>query len=321
MTNPLYTIERLPSTSQAAIREFSDRFIAALGAAKPDGWADTMGALIPTDAPMVTFPVTQLRTRYTRTTGDDRAKRLGEKSFDVKAEEFDDGYEAKLLDLYTKVFAYRKWKEAPARLVLAEEQFRHDQIAALLETGQSNTCVTGKNFFATDHPANLFDSSAGTFSNYSSGGTNVVSVTNIETEVIAMMSVKDENGNKLGVRPDTILVPTEKAEPLRNLLKKEMIATVAGTASETNPYMNGFNIVPVKEFTDANDWYLVDSRLAAEYAPWAILRQTVPAGLALREFGESSDFFKKTGLIRMTSHIWYGFARALPHAIRKVVGA
>lgn len=321
MTNPLYTIEKLPTTSQAAIREFSDRFIAALGAAKADGWADALGALIPTSAPMITFPVSQLRTQYTRTTGEDRSKSLGEKSFDVKAEEFDDGFEAPLLDLFQKVFAYRRWKEAPGRLIMAEEQFRHDNIAALLETGQSNPCVDGKNFFATDHPANLFDPSAGTYSNYNAAGLNVVSVVNLEAEVTSMMQVKDENGRLLGVKPDTILCPVQKSEPLKNLLKKELIASAAGTATETNPYMNGFNVIPVKEFTDVNDWYLVDSKLAKEFCPWLAIRQTVPPALALRVFDEASDFFKKSGKLKMSSHIWYGFARGLPHAIRKVVGA
>lgn len=321
MANPLYTIEQLPTTSQAAIREFSELFIAYIGASKPTGWADTLGALVPTSSPMVTFPVSQLRTKYQKTGGEDRAKSLIEKSFDIKAEEFDDGYEALLFDLFTKVFAYRQWSAATARLVLAEEQFRHDNIAALLEAGTTTVGVDGEYFFDTDHPANLSDTSAGTWSNYQSAAKDVVSLANIEAEVAAMMLVKDENGKKLGAYPDTILVPTEKAEPLKNLLKKEMVATVAGTASETNPYMNGFNVIPCKELTDVNDWYLVDSKLIAEAPPWVTLRLTVPAALQLRNFDESSDFFKNTSKLKISSHIWYGFSLALPHAIRLVKGA
>jgi len=320
MTNPLYTIEQLPTTSAAAIREFDDRYIAALGASQPTGWVDQLGALVPTSAPMVTFPVSQLRTKYQRTMGEGRAKTLGEKSFDIKSEEFDDGYEARLIDLFQQVFAYRNWQQAPARLVLAEQQFRHDAIAALLELGTTTACVDGEFFFDTDHPANLFDPSAGTWSNYNSAATDVVSVTNLAAEVTSMMGVLDENGKKLGVTPDTILVPTEKAEPLKNLLKQAMIAV--SSVSVSNPYMNGFNVIPVKELTDANDWYLVDSKLIAQgLAPWISLRQTVPTSLSMRVFDEASDFFKKTGRIRIESHIWYGFALGLPHAIRLVKGA
>jgi hypothetical protein len=48
--NPLYSIEQLPTTDQAAIREFNDRYLAAIGASQPTGWADTLGELIPTNA-------------------------------------------------------------------------------------------------------------------------------------------------------------------------------------------------------------------------------------------------------------------------------
>jgi hypothetical protein len=320
MTNPLYTTEQLPTTSAAAIREFDDRFIAAIGASQPTGWVDTLGALVPTTAPMVTFPVSQLRTKYQRTQGEGRAKTLGEKSFDVKSEEFDDGYEARLADLFQQVFAYRNWGLAPGRLVLAEEQFRHDSIAALLELGTTTLCVDGSDFFATDHPANLFDDSAGTWSNYQATPKDVVSVSNISTEVTLMSAVKDENGKKLGVTADTLLVPTEKFEATKNMLKQAMIAV--GGVSVSNPYMNGFNVIPVKELTDADDWMLVDSKLLAKgFAPWISLRQTMPTALSLRVFDEASDFFKKTGKLRIESHIWYGFALGLPHAIRLIKGA
>jgi len=318
--NPLYTTEQLPTTSAAAIREFDDRFIAAIGASQPTGWVDTLGALVPTTAPMVTFPVSQLRTKYQRTQGEGRAKTLGEKSFDVKSEEFDDGYEARLADLFQQVFAYRNWGLAPGRLVLAEEQFRHDSIAALLELGTTTLCVDGSDFFATDHPANLFDDSAGTWSNYQATPKDVVSVSNISTEVTLMSAVKDENGKKLGVTADTLLVPTEKFEATKNMLKQAMIAV--GGVSVSNPYMNGFNVIPVKELTDADDWMLVDSKLLAKgFAPWISLRQTMPTALSLRVFDEASDFFKKTGKLRIESHIWYGFALGLPHAIRLIKGA
>lgn len=329
--NPLYSIEQLPTTSQAAIREFDDRYIAAIGASQPNGWADAHGELIPTSAPMVTFPISQLRTKYQRTEGESRFKKMREKSFDIKAEEFDDGYQAKLYDLFTKVFAYRNWQQAPQRLVLAEEQFRHSSIAALLEAGTSTTCVDGTNYFGTAHPVNMGDSTvktpagSATWGNYQATPKDVALVANLAAEVTTMMQVPDENGIPLGVMPDTILCPIPKVETLKNLLAQSFILGAATTATSNgtmnNPYMGRFNVVPVKEFTAANDWYLMDSKMVASgLAPWVSLRQTVPQSLSLRAFDESSDFFKDTGDIKMSSHIWYGFGLALPHAIRKVAG-
>lgn len=325
--NPLYTFDVLPTTSAAAIREFDERYLAAVGASKPSGWADLFGAMVPTSAPMVTFPVSQLRTKYQRTEGESKFKKLRESSFDLKAEEFDDGYEAKLLDLFQKVYAYRNWQQAPGRLVLAEEQFRHNSIATLIEAGTSTLCVDGQNFFATSHPCNMGDSTVGSaWSNYQSSPLDVVSVTNLAAEVTNMRQVKDENGNRLGVDPDTIIVPVEKYEGLKNLLAQNLILGAATSATSNgtvnNPYMGRFNVVVAKELTDVNDWYLLDSKLiSGGLSPWISLRQTVPGSLSLRTYDESSDYFKNTGNIKMSSHIWYGFGLALPHAIRKIVGA
>lgn len=341
--NPLYFQDTLPTTSAAAIREFNERYLAAIGASQPTGWADSLGELLPSSSPMVSFPVSQLRTLYTRTEGEQKFKTLREKSFDIKSEEFDDGYEAKLMDLFLQVFAYRNWQQAPSRLVLAEEQHRHNQIAALLTAGTGLTCVDGKNFFATDHPVNMTttgvktQSNATTWSNYDSTGLDILGagisnpdISNIQAQVIDMQTgVPDENGQLLGVDPDTLLVPADKKEAVTNMLAKDRLVSVFGSntaaAPSENPYKNRFNIVGVKEFGFASgstaDWYLVDSKLVkAGVAPWISMRQTVPASLALRNFDESSDFFKNTGRIKMSSHIWYGFALALPHAIRRVKG-
>ncbi len=359
--NPLYTFDQLPTTSAAAIREFNDRYLAAIGASKPNGWADTLGELIPTDRPMITFPVSQMRTLYQRTEGESRFKKLGEKSFDVKAEEFDDGYMAKLSDLFQHVFAYRQWQQAPSRLVLAEEQHRHLQIAQILDGtgtklgavgsandpgGISRVCVDGKNFFATDHPANMTDSSvSGTWSNYQSSAKNVLgslatgntgtfTTDYLQAEVISMQTgVLDENGNLLGADPDTIVVPMDYKEPLINGLANDRLlqsvtvntAQAVAAAAIDNVYKGRFNVIGAREFSRAStstaDWYLIDSKLLSQgLTPWISMRQTMPASLSLRVFDESSDYFKSTGNLKLSSHIWYGFSLAMPHAIRRVKG-
>lgn len=366
--NPLYVQDQLPTTSAAAIREFNDRYLAALGAAQPSGWADILGNLVPTDRPEVTFPISQLRTKYQRTEGESRYKKLGEASFDVKTEEFDDGYEAKLMDLFLKVFAYRNWQQAPSRLVLAEEQFRHDTIALILDgsgtrggaVGSANdpggvgrVCVDGQNFFATSHPVNMTDSSVTVFatgatswSNYQSSAKNVLgslatgnsgtfALDNLQAEVTTMKTtVPDENGRLLDVNPDTILVPTDYEEPLTaglaNDRRFEFTTANSGNevaaAATTNVYKGRFTVIGAKEFTQKSgstaDWYLIDSKMIKRMGldPWCLLRQTVPQSLQLRIYDESTDYFKDTGNIKMSSHIWYGASLVLPHCIRRIKG-
>jgi hypothetical protein len=80
--------------------------------------------------------------------------------------------------------------------------------------------------------------------------------------------------------------------------------------------------VHVPELTDANDWYLVDSKLLAAYTPMIAARWTAPdSKLGLRYFDESSDFFKKTSKIAVSKHIWAGYGLLFPHAIRLIKGA
>ncbi len=324
--NPLFDISELPATDQAAIRAFDDRYIASIGAAQPPTWSD-FGDLIPTDSPMVTFPISSLALKYQQTEGESRFKTLLSKSFDIKTQEFDVGIEAKLLDLTQQLFAYRNWMQGPARMLIAEARHRNRSIVTLLEGAlTAANWVDGKKFFSATHLSDLNDPASTTWSNYQVTGTDVVSIANIQAEVTAMQGgVLDENGEKLFADPDTILVPTAKYEPLKNLLAKDLILeNGTGSAATNNPFKGRFNVVHVPELTDVNDWYLVDSKMRSStgLAPWISLRYTKPnPSLALRYFDESTDFFKNTGRIKVSSHIWYGFSLGFPHCIRLVTGA
>lgn len=329
--NPLFTIDTLPATSQAAIRAFDDRYLASIGAVPPSTWTD-IGEAIPVDSPMTTFPLSTFAIAYQQTMGEARFRKLSEKSFDVRVQEFDAGYEGSLLDITKKIFAYRQWLQGPARLQMAEGRHRNKQIARLLEAGESTywggtsaaTSIDGVYFFSASHLCDPTDPASTTWSNYQSSAKTVVSISNLEAEVTAMQAALDENGDEIGVSPDTILVPTATYEPLKNLLAQSLILqNGTGSAGVTNPYMGKFDVVRVPELTDANDWYLVDSKLVASSGlpPWMSLKMSTSQSLALRYYDEASDFFKDTGKIKASSHIWYGFSLGFPHAIRKIKGA
>lgn len=333
MTNPLYTIGTLPADDQAAIREFNDRYIAAIGATPAPSWTD-LGDLLPTSSPLVTFPVSSFALTYQQTEGEDRFKTLLSKSFDLKVQEYDVGVEAKLFDLLNNIFSYRSWVQGPARMLIAEANHRNRSIATLLEAGESTLWGTGagidgQNFFSATHLSDFNNPSSTTWSNYQSATKSVLSISNIEAEVTAMQGALDENGEKLDINPDTILVPTATAEPLKNLLSQALMlaggtSTSVTSAATSNPYVGRFNVVHVPQFTDANDWYLVDSKLRSStgMTPWLSLRYTTPnPALSLRTWDESSDHFKNTGRIKVSSHIWTAHCLGFPWAIRKIKGA
>ena len=337
MTNPLYVNETLPADDLAAMREFDDRYLASIGAGLPPSWADA-GDFFPTSAPLLTFPISSIALKYQRTEAEGRFKTLIAKSFDLKTEEFDVGVEAPWLAVKTQQFAYRLWLEGPARMMVAEVRHRNRSIVSLLEDGENALWgaslnnplgIDTKTFFSATHRSDFNNPASSAWSNYQATPADVVSLTNLKAEVTAMQGVLDENGEKIGADPDMILVPTAKYEPLKFLLAQNLIletTTSPGNlaAGVTNPYSGKFTVVHVPEFTDPDDWYLVDSKLRASSGlpPWLSARYTPPdPELSMREWDTSTDYFKDTGNIKKSSHIWHGHCLGFPHSIRKIKGA
>lgn len=323
----LYEFDKLPTTSGQALTEFSDRYLAAQLASIPDSWVDEFGDTAPISSPKATMPLSAFSGKFQESNGDNRAETSQEDSLDFKVIEYDMGYEARLIDLMNEVFAYRAWNQAASYVKVAEQNHRADSVATLIEAGASTDCWDGVKFFATNHPANKHKASLGTFSNYQATPADCNSIANIIAERSAMRLVKDINGKKMGVNPDTIWVPTEKFEIVDALTKQQNVSVASGTgvpgggtATMSNPIF-GLKVREIKNLTDANDWYLVDSQLIKRMPAYGCLRYSPGLALELRQYGEDSDFFRNSGKLKNSAHIWYAFGLVFPHAIRKVVGA
>jgi len=315
---PIYTSDTLPTSTEAAIREFDERYLAVVSAAPAPTWADRFKFGV--SAPRNTFPISLMSTRYNETKeGSSRFESMAEKDFDVKVVEFDAGYEVKAIDLTSNSFAYRNWQQVPSRFATAEGRHVCRELATLLELGTSALSPwDGVAFFsAASHLANPSKPSAGTWGNYNASALDPASIANLTAEITSMRAVRDENGDKLGVEPDEIWLPTGKFQAVSNLLNQNMIGN-----GESNPMLGKLRAVHVPELADANDWYLVDSKMIGMGISPMLAASYVPSNnLGLRFFDESSDFFKNSGKIKVSSHIWYGFGLVFPHAIRRVAGA
>lgn len=319
----LYAHETLPASSEAAIREFNEKYLAVISAVPANDWFRRY--VVPVAAPRTTFPIGLLAAKYQETKeASGRFKDMAEKDFDLKVSEFDDGFQVKVWDLLHEVFAYRNWSKVPANLQIAEDRHVAKNLIALLEAGTSTTSPwDGVNFFATTHKSNpkiTFANSDGTkdtWSNYNNAGLAPETLANIQAEMSSMRDVRDTNGEKLGVEPDEIWLPTEKFQIVSDKLNQALIAN-----GESNPLLGKIKPVHMPDLTDVNDWYLVDSKMIARGVdPFVAANHTDVGSLGLRFLDESSDFFKNSGKIAVTSHIWYGFSLLFPHAIRKVAGA
>lgn len=312
----LFTKDTLPTTSEEAIRRFDDRYNAIVAAAAPSSWAERFVADV--DSPRTTFPLSSFTSGFRETKDESgRFRGMGEKTFDVNVVEFDDGYEAKVSDLVTNVFAWQRWMEVPQAFITAEARHHATQLVTLLEAGSSTACkYDGVNYFSASHLCNPNDAASSTFSNLQAGAA-APTLANIQTEMTSMRAVKDVNGKKLGVDPDEIWLPTEKFQSVSDSLNQAFLAT-----GESNYMYGKLRPVHVPELTDVNDWFLVDSKLLTAYTPMIAARWTaLDSRLGLRFLDENSDHFKKLGKIAISKHIWSGYGLLFPHAIRKVVGA
>jgi hypothetical protein len=317
----LFTHQTLPATSEEAIRQFDEKYLAAITAAAPPGWCapfiDTVGS------PRVTYPISLMSTKFNETKEQSsRFKTMAEKDFDLTVVEFDAGYEAKLLDILTNTFAYRNWGRAPAALADGEVKHVAKNLVTLLEDSAQLSPWDGLTFFNDAHrsnPSEVIAATQGrknTFDNLQAGPL-APTLTNIQAEMTLMRDVRDTNGDKLGVEPNEIWLPTEKFQSTSDLLNQAFLAS-----GESNPLLGKIKPVHVPDFTDVNDWYLVDTaQFAKGVQPMIAANYRDVGSLGLRNWDESSDFFKDTGKLKMSAHIWYGFKLIFPHAIRKIVGA
>lgn len=319
----------LPSSSQDALEMYVERYLAVRLLQQPGTWVESFGEVATTGTTSTKYPMAFMALKYLETIDEGGGFRtIGEKDCELTVVQYDVGVEIELLKLLTNTFSAQRWRDAPAGMVQAEAVFRAKTIADALV---ANTATCGWDDLALFHDSHLCspkDPNSSTFDNLQATTKDVTDIAKITEEVVLMMDgVLDENGDKLGVMPTHIGVPTAKFHKLTNTLKQDIVANTAGTASIRNPYSDGLlTAVHMPQLTDADDWYLIDANLIAKgAAPWVLAKLQLPApgfdSLSLRVHDEKSEMYLRHSKIGVSSRIFYGSKFLYPHAIRKVAGA
>lgn len=180
---------------------------------------------------------------------------------------------------------------------MARQAKRHPdyQIRDLLEASglQASTSrqlgPDGVAFWSTSHPVDLYNSGAGTYINdFSSGGQTVSGITvggalspTAFTSVYEyMMTLKGEDGERLGVRPNALIhPPTLKAE-VELILKSTFFAPPSWGAwapvssqvgAADNPLMR-FGVVPIQNdfLASFTKWYIADTTKPMKPLLWVV---------------------------------------------------
>lgn len=316
--------ELVPTSVQDAIRIFEERYEASVDQAQPMGWALEFGDKITTDSPLVRFPVGLFSGEYTEFKGDIRTDELEDRYADIKTKEYQKGYEVPALDLTINKIRARQWSRVPGQFAIAEVRFQNRIIADALNAGDSAPNFwDSEDFFDTDHLSDPANPDSTTWKNISEVTVDLTEfdptqADSIVVQVANMQMVPGIDGLPLEADPNVLMVPTSKLEATKLAYGKQFLSS-----GENNPYFNRFRIIGNSLITTTTA-YLIDTNLMKSFGvpPWAIV-EFVPPGplgqaLKLRWFDQTSDYFKNTGRLKVSSHIHYQGALLFPHAIRRL---
>lgn len=121
-------------------------------------------------------------------------------------------------------------------------------------TGAAYLGGDAKALVATDHPRSSTDATT-----QSNKGTTALSESSLETAVQSMMAFTDSEGNPLGIIPDTLLVPVGLKQTAERITQSTLRS---GTANNDANVNQGYKPLVSLYLTDANNWFLIDSRMA-----------------------------------------------------------
>ena len=119
----------------------------------------------------------------------------------------------------------------------------------------------GKPLFSADHPAN----SAGSAPTGNNVNALALSYNNINSVINSMRKFTDDQGNILGVVPDTILVPVELYQEAVEVLRatgKPQNQAFNQASSFSGPDIGPLRIISWEYLTDAQHWFVMDSAMA-----------------------------------------------------------
>jgi phage major head subunit gpT-like protein len=159
---------------------------------------------------------------------------------------------------------YNVINKRPAGLALSAMRKREKDAASVFNNAFAGTHLgaDSKDLCATDHPYS--PSNASTQGNE---GSTALSYDAVVATRELMRAYVDDRGELIQVRPDTILVPPELEEEAFAIMKTANKVDIADY--HANFVASAVSKVIVWDYlTDANNWFMIDSRLAKMYLNW-----------------------------------------------------
>ena len=150
-----------------------------------------------------------------------------------------------------------------------------------LQAGTTNLGFDGVAFFSTAHPLNAAGNQSNNFT------TTALNATNFSTVRAAMSAYTGEDGEPLGVNPDTLIVPPQLEDTANTIVTAEY-----GSSGASNVQKGQAKVVVVPELSNqGTTWYLADSSNAIKGLVWQLRK--APEFVSKTELTDDNVFFQK----------------------------
>lgn len=130
----------------------------------------------------------------------------------------------------------------------AVARFIGKTVTEKLVAGFSTACYDGQYFFSSTH------NESG--SNQSNTNTSALDATSLKAAMTAFYKTTDDKGNRMGLRPDTIVIPPDLEWTAKTLINGTVVTGTAD-APALNTLKGILNIIVDPNLTDTNNWYLM----------------------------------------------------------------
>jgi phage major head subunit gpT-like protein len=303
--------------AQRALEEFAQDFAAALTQPGVEPWARNLGLYRPSRALKTTYPIPVSAAGYNEFKGDIKYRGLFEKSLELMPKTWQDG----VSELASVIEApdFIGWTGEPAAMAAAAMSLPNEIICDLLAANPA--CWTGKNFFASDHPVNVFDASVGTFDNDITGAGTDPTIGNLKIAKETFRSIKAANGKPLGLRMTHVFAPAAQEEIWRDLLERDLILEKLDSADDSavampNRHKGTVALIISDELADDTEWYALALNKPGMY-PWIIQDEGAPEEI---RSDKDSHLYKTTLKVGLAYVLRGNGALALPHCVQRWAG-
>lgn len=305
----------------AALREFSSDFDQALALGEVVVWSKALGSAVllnTSKSIRTTYPIPVSAAGYKERKGDDKMRRLYEKSLDMTGREWQDGVVEKARVIEAPDFI--GWNSEPQRIAKEEQRMPNTLLVEMLEANPvldfyKDTSHSAKTLFHDSHPCNIFGEIATTFDNDRGSIATVQGI--IKEFRKEFRAIKGPNGKVMGRRLTDILVPAALEEIFFEFLESALMYNAQldqgsnTNITSNNIYRGTVNLVVMDEATSDTTVYGVDRNGPA----FAIVQD----GGAPEEilFDKTSDMYKRQGLVGVNFVKELAVGAALPHSIMR----